>query len=97
MLGETIDLLVSIRQLERMPLTPSLCRAARGLLDWSQDDLAARSGLSVNMIRDFERGARQPYQRSLDALQEAFSEEGVEIIESNRLTAILVVKDSGKQ
>ncbi|WP_156420870.1 XRE family transcriptional regulator [Aureimonas sp. AU22] len=37
------------------PITPSHCRAARGLLDWSLKRLALRFGLSSASLRDFER------------------------------------------
>jgi transcriptional regulator with XRE-family HTH domain len=38
------------------PLTPALCRAARGLLGWTQGDLAAAIGKRIPCISDFERG-----------------------------------------
>jgi transcriptional regulator with XRE-family HTH domain len=38
------------------PLTPALCRAARGLLGWTQGDLAAAIGKRIPSISDFERG-----------------------------------------
>ena len=34
----------------------SQCRAARGLLSWSQGDLVQNCGLSAATIRAFERG-----------------------------------------
>lgn len=38
----------------RMNLCPEQCRAARGLLNWSQEQLAALSGVSRSTIKDFE-------------------------------------------
>jgi len=38
-----------------MDLLPEQCRAARGLLDWTQEQLAARAGVSRSTVRDFER------------------------------------------
>ncbi|MCS0493777.1 helix-turn-helix domain-containing protein [Ancylobacter mangrovi] len=38
-----------------MQLSPEQCRAARGLLDWTQESLAARAGVSRSTVRDFER------------------------------------------
>lgn len=35
-------------------ITPSLCRAARGLLDWSQAELATASGVGQRTIRLYE-------------------------------------------
>lgn len=34
----------------------SQCRAARAILDWTQGDLSAATGLSVVTIRAFEKG-----------------------------------------
>jgi hypothetical protein len=39
-------------------ITPSQCRAARALLDWSQMQLAAASCFGVVTIRQFEGGGR---------------------------------------
>jgi transcriptional regulator with XRE-family HTH domain len=37
-------------------ITPAQCRAARALLAWSGDQLAARAGLDETNIRRFESG-----------------------------------------
>ena len=34
------------------------CKAARALLDWSQEDLSQRAKVAKATIGDFERGAR---------------------------------------
>ncbi|WP_114772975.1 helix-turn-helix transcriptional regulator [Microvirga subterranea] len=40
-----------------MPLlSPEQCRAARGLLNWTQEELAERADVSRSTIRDFENG-----------------------------------------
>lgn len=49
-----------------MILTPALCRAARGFLDWTQMDLADRSGVSRSTIRDYE-GNRHSLHRATEA------------------------------
>ncbi|MBB3427374.1 transcriptional regulator with XRE-family HTH domain [Rhizobium sp. BK312] len=49
-----------------MILTPALCRAARGFLDWTQMDLANRSGVSRSTIRDYE-GNRHSLHRATEA------------------------------
>ena len=37
-------------------LSPEQCRAARGLLDWTQEELAENAKVSRSTIRDFENG-----------------------------------------
>ncbi|WP_434714385.1 helix-turn-helix domain-containing protein (plasmid) [Rhizobium sp. YTUHZ045] len=62
-------------------LTPALCRAARGFLDWTQDELAARSAVSRSTIRDFE-GDRHGLHRSTEAqLLSALKEGGVMFVD----------------
>jgi transcriptional regulator with XRE-family HTH domain len=61
-------------------LSPDLCRAARGLLDWTQKDLKAASGVATKTIADYERGARDPYDRTLRDLREAFEAAGIEFL-----------------
>jgi transcriptional regulator with XRE-family HTH domain len=61
-----------------MSLAPEHSRAARGLLDWSQAELASRSNLSESTIRDFEKGRRVPSVNNLSAIQRALEAAGVE-------------------
>lgn len=58
-------------------VTPELCRAARGLLDWSQSDLAKAAGVARQTVVDFERGERSPRKGNMKALQEALNTGGV--------------------
>lgn len=50
-----------------MNLRPEQCRAARGLLNWTQNQLAAFAGVSRSTIRDFEC-QRHELQRSSQML-----------------------------
>ena len=62
-------------------LTPETCRAARALLAWGQRELATRSKVAHKTIADFEVNARQPYERTLEALRRAFEEAGLLFID----------------
>ncbi|WP_148658695.1 helix-turn-helix transcriptional regulator [Ciceribacter sp. T2.26MG-112.2] len=58
-------------------MTPALCRAARGLLDWTQEELAEHSTVSRSTIRDYE-GARHDVHRATAAqIVRAFNDHGV--------------------
>ena len=41
-------------------ITPAQCRAARGLLKWTQEELAVRSGVGAPAIINFEGGKTSP-------------------------------------
>jgi transcriptional regulator with XRE-family HTH domain len=59
-------------------LTPAQSRAARALVDWSQERLAEASNLSESTIRDFEKGRRVPATNNLIAIRRALEDAGVE-------------------
>ena len=61
-------------------MTPAQCRAARGLMNMSQSDLARAALVPAASIVDFETGAwLRPEDR--DAIQRALQRAGVEFIE----------------
>ncbi|WP_212611293.1 helix-turn-helix domain-containing protein [Sphingobium sp. Ndbn-10] len=63
-----------------MRLLPSECRAARGLLNWRQADLADRASVSRSTIRDFEGEIHALQRATMDRLIAAFEEAGVELL-----------------
>ena len=64
-------------------ITPSQCRAARALIQLSQARLAEAASISKQTLVDFERGARQPYDRTLADIVKALEAAGVEFIPEN--------------
>ena len=58
-------------------ISPAQSRAARGWLEWSQDDLAARARVSLSTVRDFEKGRRVPITNNLNAIGRVFEQAGV--------------------
>jgi DNA-binding XRE family transcriptional regulator len=61
-------------------LSPALCRAARGLLDWTQSDLAEYAEVSRSTVRDFE-GERHDIHRATGAqLRRAFEDHSVAFV-----------------
>lgn len=65
----------------QMILTPALCRAARGLLDWTQSDLAERSDVSRSTIRDYEGSRHDVHRATAAQIRRAFEEGGVVFME----------------
>jgi transcriptional regulator with XRE-family HTH domain len=66
-----------------MSISPSQCRAARALLNWSQDELSERAGVSKRTIADLELGAHFATERTSNALQETLEASGVVFIPAN--------------
>ena len=67
-----------------MSIAPAQCRAARALLNWSQDDLVRHSGITKKTIADFERRATQPRAHTLAQLTTAFEAAGIEFLDGRR-------------
>ncbi|WP_345771456.1 helix-turn-helix transcriptional regulator [Brucella intermedia] len=64
-------------------LTPEQSRGARGLLDWSQTQLAEAANVSLSTVRDFEKGRRVPIANNLQAIRTALEAGGVIFIDQN--------------
>ncbi len=64
-------------------MTPAQCRAARGLLDWSQQQLAEAASVGVVTVRQFEGSKAAPRNATLDVLTRALDAAGVEFIPEN--------------
>jgi transcriptional regulator with XRE-family HTH domain len=64
-------------------VTPAQCRAARGLLAWSQHELARQAGVGIVTVHQLEAGLSRPRHATLDVIQRAFESAGVEFINEN--------------
>ncbi len=53
-------------------------KAARALLEWKQETLAQKSGLSLPSINNLERGLYSPRKETLEAIKTALENAGVE-------------------
>jgi transcriptional regulator with XRE-family HTH domain len=74
-------------------VTPAQCRAARALLDWTQDDLAVAAQVGVVTIRQFERGVSHPRRAILAALRRALEAAGVRFIDRGGGPGVRLVED----
>ena len=61
-------------------LCPAQCRAARGLLDWTQEHLADVAGVSRSTVRDFEKGRHDLSRASAAQIMAALAQAGVFLI-----------------
>jgi DNA-binding transcriptional regulator YiaG len=62
-------------------MTPSQCRAARGLLQWTQPQLATASGVHGRTVSHFESEVVVPRRASLRVMRVAFEAAGVIFVE----------------
>jgi transcriptional regulator with XRE-family HTH domain len=65
-----------------LKLTGAQIRAARALLDWSQSDLAARTGLSIVGIKKLESDGHVARKSTLLAVESVFNTMGVIFLDS---------------
>jgi predicted transcriptional regulator len=63
-----------------LAILPEQCRAARALLDWSQQDLARRAKVARKTVADFELRQVTPYARTLRDVVEAFESAGISFV-----------------
>jgi len=75
-------------------LTAEQSRAARGWLDWSQEELAKRAHVSLSTVRDFEKGRRSPIPNNLEALRRAINAAGVQLVyRQGRPAEVAIIDD----
>jgi transcriptional regulator with XRE-family HTH domain len=64
-------------------ITSAQCRAARGLLDWTQQELADRAGIGIVTVRQVEAGLSKPRRATLAVIKRAMEAAGIEFIDGN--------------
>ena len=70
-------------------ITPAQCRGARSILRWNQRTLAAKAGLSVPVVQEFECERRSPIANNLAAIRAAMEAAGIEFRrEGDRLALV---------
>ncbi len=63
-----------------MSITTAQIRGARGILNWSQQDLAQRTGISATSIGAIENGSTTPRESTLKTIRKTFENAGIEFI-----------------
>jgi transcriptional regulator with XRE-family HTH domain len=64
-------------------ITSAQCRAARGLLDWTQQELADKAGIGIVTVRQVEAGLSKPRRATLEVIKRAMEAAGIEFIDGN--------------
>ena len=64
-------------------MTPSQSRAARGLIGWTQAELAVAAKVGVVTVRQFEGGNAEPRSATLTVMRHALEAAGVIFIPEN--------------
>lgn len=64
-------------------MTPAQLRAARALVNWSQDQLSAESGVPKRTIARLELGDGKPQARTAETLRGALEAAGVIFVAEN--------------
>jgi len=64
-------------------ITAAQCRAARGLLGWSQQKLADEAGVGIMTVHQLEQDGTRPRRATLAAVQRALELAGVAFIDEN--------------
>jgi transcriptional regulator with XRE-family HTH domain len=65
------------------PIVPAQIRAARALLDWSQDQLAKAAEIAVSSVRDVEGSRRPADAQTVTSIRHACENEGVVFLPGN--------------
>lgn len=91
-----------------MTISAQQCRAARGILGWSQADLRAATdgqkdengkplkAITHKTLSDFEANKTTPYRKTLERIREALEGAGVVFVEPNGFGAGVRLRDKGK-
>jgi len=64
-------------------MMPAHCRAARGLLNWTQAKLAEAAGLGASTVVQFELGAGAVSAKAVQTIQRAIEAAGIELLDGN--------------
>jgi ribosome-binding protein aMBF1 (putative translation factor) len=78
-------------------MTSEQCRAARGWLGWSQDELARQAEVAVRTVAAFERGEQTPQRNNLTAMRRAFEAAGVRLVFDQIGPAGILRRDAGDE
>jgi DNA-binding XRE family transcriptional regulator len=71
------------RNVMKRDIRPEQLRAARALINWTREDLAAASGVTIRTLARIENGQTVPRATTLQSLIRSFETAGIEFIAEN--------------
>ncbi|WP_207455190.1 helix-turn-helix transcriptional regulator [Azospirillum sp. SYSU D00513] len=77
-------------------ISPGQCRAARGFLDWTQEELAERAAVSRGTVRDFEKGRHALHRSTETLLVQAFLAAGVTFLSADQGGPGVLFREAGE-
>jgi len=78
----------SYTYIKKKEIIPAQIRAARGMLDWTRSDLAKKTGISVETIKNTEHSVYSPKEKTIKAITDAFAKQGIEFTCSEALATV---------
>jgi DNA-binding XRE family transcriptional regulator len=76
---------------------PAHSRAGRALLEWTQETLAEKAGISLSALRAFERGRSNTYASNLNAIETALRAAGIELIDEPGVVGVKLHQKQGRR
>jgi transcriptional regulator with XRE-family HTH domain len=76
-------------------MTPEQCRAARGLLGWTQAELAARADVHSATVRGFENMKKVPQRASIAVMRRIMEENRVRFEERDGAVGVWLALQDG--
>jgi len=81
-------------QFKDYSIVPEQLRAARGLLDWSRNELAQKAGTSAETIKNIEHGIYVPKKETIAAIVEILLRHGIQFVHYETLVTVPDGKDA---
>jgi DNA-binding XRE family transcriptional regulator len=72
-------------------ITAAQLRAARGLVDWTRNELAKAANISPETVKNIEHGIFRPQEQTADAIVKTFAAHGVEFTDNE---GVMLRKDN---
>jgi hypothetical protein len=82
-IGDIILFMASSEKVTISAISPEQARAARGLLDWSRDQLAEKTGVAKRTLVRFEASDGEARPSTIAAIRAALEAAGVIFIDQN--------------